>query len=76
MGPTLAATEEGTLIEEAGGKHEDAGVAAVICQQRGSMGCGSTLERFVVGEEPFNERSSKSIFPSYFVVDCYLWTNL
>ena len=76
MGPALAATEEGTLIEEAGGKHEDARVAAVVSQQCGSMRCGSTLEHFVAGKEPFNKRSAESIFPSYFVVDCYLWTNL
>ena len=76
MGPALAATEESTLIEEAGSKHEDAGVAAIVSQQCGSMGCGSILERFVAGEEPFNERSAKSIFPGYFVVDGYLWTNL
>ena len=76
MGPTLAATEEGTLIEEAGSKHEDAGVTAIVGQQCGSMGCGGLPECFVAGEEPFNERSAKSIFPGYFVVDCYLWTNL
>ena len=64
MGPTLAATEESTLIEEAGGKHEDARVAAIVGQQRGSMGCGGLLKRFVAGEEPFNERSAESIFPS------------
>ena len=53
VGHVLAATEESTLIEEAGGKHEDAGVATIVSQQCGSMGCGSILERFVAGEEPF-----------------------
>ena len=62
MGPTLAATEEGTLIEEAGSKHEDAGVAAIVGQQRGSMCGGCFLESFVISEESFQQRGTKAIF--------------
>ena len=76
MGPTLAATEEGTLVEEAGGKHEDARMAAVVGQQRGSMGCGGLLKRFVAGEEPFQDGVSQSILPCYVTENCYLWAHL
>ena len=76
MGPTLAAAEKGTLIEEAGSKHEDAGVAAVVGQQRGSMGCGGLPKCFVAGEEPFQDGVSQSILPCYVTENCYLWTHL
>ena len=76
VGHVLAATEEGTLIEEAGGKHEDAGVAAIVGQQCGSMGCGGLPECFVLGEEPFQNGVSQSILPCYIAKDCYLWTHL
>ena len=76
MGHVLAATEESTLIEEAGGNHEDAGVAAIVSQQCGSMGCGSILECFVPGEQSFQDGVSQSILPCYVAKDCYLWTHL
>ena len=76
MGPARAAAKESALIEETGGEHEDAGMAAVVGQQSSNMGGGGLLERFVVGEEPFNKRSTKAILPCHFVVDCHLWTNL
>ena len=76
MGPARAAAEEGTLIEEARGQHEDARMAAVVGQQGSSMSSGGLPERFVVGEEPFNERSTKTVLPCYFVVDGHLRTNL
>ena len=76
MGPARAAAEEGALVEEARGQHEDARMAAVVGQQGSSMSSGGPPERFVVGEEPFKNRVTQSILPCHVAENCHLWTHL
>ena len=76
MGPARAAAEEGALIEEARGQHEDARMAAVVGQQGSSMSSGGLPERFVVDEEPFKNRVTQSIRPCHVTENCHLWAHL
>ena len=76
MGPARAAAEEGALIEEAGGQHEDARMTAVVGQQGSSMSSGGPPECFVVGEEPFKNRITQSILPCLITENSHLWTHL
>jgi len=76
MGPASAAAKEGALVEETGGEHEDAGMAAVVGQQSSNMGGGGLLECFVVGEKPLKNRITQSILPCHITKNGHLWTHL
>jgi len=76
VGPACAAAKEGAFVEETGGEHEDAGMAAVVGQQSSNMGGGGLLKCFVVGEEPFKDRITQSISPCHIIENRHLWTNL